>query len=98
MFEAFEELLNARIEGAIASGTYDLGVETLTAESLIVTDRRTIYTHPQAGAETRLFTITGRQRNIPYAGRGAGPASDHRASLLINEAPAGPPCRSRRRA
>src|SRR5262249_58899288 len=31
------------IEGAIASGTYDVGVETVTAESLKVTDRRTLY-------------------------------------------------------
>jgi hypothetical protein len=43
-------LLRARIEGAIASGTYDVGVETLTAESFVVTDRRTIYTHPGTGA------------------------------------------------
>ena len=29
-------------------GTYDLGVETVTAESLIVTDRRTLYVQPDA--------------------------------------------------
>ena len=46
LFAAFEQLLTARIEGAIASGTYDVGVETLTAESFVVADRRTIYTHP----------------------------------------------------
>ena len=46
LFTAFEQLLNARIEGAIASGSYDLGLETLTAESFVVTDRQTIYTHP----------------------------------------------------
>ena len=38
LFTVFEELLNARIEGAIASGTYDLGLETLTAESFVVTE------------------------------------------------------------
>ena len=46
LFTAFEQLLATRIEGAIASGTYDVGLETLTADSLTVTDRRTIYTHP----------------------------------------------------
>ena len=40
LFTAFEQLLNARIEGAIASGSYDLGLETLTAESFVVTTAR----------------------------------------------------------
>ena len=65
LFTAFEQLLSARIEGAIASGTYDVGLETLKAESFVVADRRTIYTHPATGAETRLLTITQRQRNRP---------------------------------
>ena len=65
LFTAFEQLLTARIEGAIASGTYDVGLETLRAESFVVTDRRTIYTHPGTGAETRLLTITQRERNHP---------------------------------
>jgi len=30
---AFEQLLTARIEGAIASGTYDVGLETLRADT-----------------------------------------------------------------
>ena len=53
------------IEGAIASGTYDAGLETLRAESFVVADRRVIYTHPATGAETRLLTITERRRNRP---------------------------------
>src|SRR5712664_4200636 len=39
LFTAFERLLAARIEGAIASGTYDAGLETLRAESFVVADR-----------------------------------------------------------
>ena len=58
LFTAFEQLLDAKVQGAIASGVYDVGLETLTAESFIVTDRKTIYTHPATGAETRLLTIT----------------------------------------
>jgi predicted RNA methylase len=65
LFTAFEQLLNARIEGAIAAGTYDVGLETLRAESFVVTGRQTIYTHPGTGAETRLLTIKQRQRNRP---------------------------------
>lgn len=86
LFTAFELLLTARIEGAVASGTYDHGLETLRAESFVVTDRRTIYVHPGTGAETRLLTITQRQRNHPVNLDDAlGRLSDHRAVLLINE-------------
>ena len=86
LFTAFEQLLDARVQGAIASGVYDLGLETLTAESFVVTDRKTIYTHPATGAETRLLTITERRRNRPMSlddalalTRGDG------ARLLVNE-------------
>src|SRR3546814_20195799 len=65
LFTAFERLLNAKIEGAIASGSYDVGLETLRAESFIVTDSRTIHVPPGNGAEARLLTITPRQRNRP---------------------------------
>lgn len=86
LFTAFERLLNAKIEGAIASGSYDVGLETLQAESFIVTDRRTIHVHPGTGAEARLLTITQRQRNRPVT---IAEALDHlddpRARLLINE-------------
>jgi len=86
LFTVFEQLLTARIEGAVASGTYDVGLETLRAESFVVTDRRTIYVHPSTGAETRLLTITQRQRNHPVNLNGAlAHLSDLRAILLINE-------------
>jgi predicted RNA methylase len=86
LFTAFERLLAARIEGAIASGTYDVGLETLRAESFVVTERRTIYVHPATGAETRLLTITRRERNHPVTLDDAlGRLSDHSAVLLVNE-------------
>jgi len=75
----------AKIEGALASGTYDVGVETLTAESLITTDRRALYVHPQSGAETQIFTITRRDRNRPFTlGEALDRANDPRARLLVN--------------
>ena len=86
LFTAFEQLLTARIEGAVASGTYDVGLETLRAESFAVTDRRAIYTHPGTGAETRLLTITQRERNRPVTlDEALDRLSDPRAVLLINE-------------
>ena len=86
LFTAFEQLLNARIEGAIAGGSYDLGLETLRAESFVITDRRTIHVHPASGAETRLLTITQRERNQPVSLDDAvARLDDPRAKLLINE-------------
>jgi predicted RNA methylase len=85
LFDTFEQLLTARIEGAIASGTYDIGLETLVAESFTVTDRRTIYAHPATGAETRLLTIQQRVRNQPMPLADAlDQATDPRAVLLVN--------------
>jgi len=66
LFAAFEDLLAARTEAAIAAGTHDAGMETIRAESLIVTDRRTVWKH-DSGAETRLFTIQRKDRNRPMA-------------------------------
>ncbi len=85
LFTAFEQLLTARIEGAIASGTYDVGLETLTAESFVVSDRQTIYTHPGTSAETRLLTIIRRERNRPVTvDEALDRLSDPRAILLVN--------------
>jgi len=86
LFTAFEQLLNAKIEGAIASGVYDVGLETLRAESFVVTDRRTIYTHPATGAETRLLTIIERRRNRPVTlDEALNHLADPRAALLVND-------------
>ena len=85
LFTVFEQLLAAKIEGAIASGTYDRGVETVVADSFTVTNRRTLYTHAATGAETRLFTLARRDRNQPMdlgeaLEKGTGP----QARLLVN--------------
>jgi hypothetical protein len=85
LFTAFEQLLNARVEGAIASGTYDVGLETLRAESFEITDRRTIHVHPGTGAETRLLTITQRLRNRPVTlDEALVHLSDRGGRLLVN--------------
>ncbi|WP_460290330.1 strawberry notch C-terminal domain-containing protein, partial [Bradyrhizobium diazoefficiens] len=86
LFTAFEQLLNAKVEGAIASGVYDIGLETLQADSFVVTGRHPIYTHPATGAETRLLTITERRRNRPMTlDQALDYLADARAVLLVNE-------------
>jgi len=85
LFTAFEQLLDAKVQGAIASGVYDIGLETLTAESFVVTDRKTIYTHPATGAETRLLTITEKRRNRPMLLEDAlAHLGDGQGKLLVN--------------
>jgi hypothetical protein len=83
VFEACEALLEANIEGAIASGTYDVGVETITAASLRIVERRTIYTHPSTGVEAQV--IARRDRSEPLT---LGDALDQGAKrgcgLLVN--------------
>ena len=85
LFTAFEELLESRIEGAIAAGVYDLGLETLRAESFRVTGSSVIYTHPGSGAETRLLTIAQKVRNTPLSLVDALDwLDDPKARLLVN--------------
>ena len=94
-FELFEELLSIRVEAAIASGTYDIGLETLIAESLLVTERRVLHTHERTGATTSLLTIRREDKNEPMSleavlavAKSSGSsflvnASSHRAALQI---------------
>jgi len=85
LFDVFDGLMRARIEAAIAAGTFDEGVETVTAESLRITLRQTIYTHASTGAETRVFTIARRDRTLALPLDAAlERARDPRARLLIN--------------
>ncbi|TIV02298.1 MAG: methylase [Mesorhizobium sp.] len=65
LFEVFEQLMTAKVEGAIAAGTCDKGLETITAESIVVTDRRTVYTHPVSGAQSHVLTVARKDRIRP---------------------------------
>lgn len=85
LFGVFEELIATRVQGAIASGIYDVGLETLHADSFVIRDRRTIYTHFGSGAETRLLTIVQKVRNRPVPlERALEHLRDPRAALLMN--------------
>ncbi|MFA7504677.1 MAG: strawberry notch C-terminal domain-containing protein, partial [Burkholderiaceae bacterium] len=85
LFTEFEHLLGTRIEGAIASGSYEVGLETLQAESFAVRERATIYTHPGTKAETRLLTIDRKDRNRPLTlDEALDHLRDRRTKLLVN--------------
>ncbi len=86
LFASFEELLAARIEGAIAAGAYDKGLETLTADRMTLKDRKLVYTHPVTGAQSHLLTIERMDRNRPMSLKDALHlvARDPRAKLMIN--------------
>jgi hypothetical protein len=82
-------LLTPRSRAPSQPGTYDLGLETLTAESFIVTDRQD-HLHPSRHRrETRLLTITERERNRRSRSTMRSTGSMIRARLLVNE-PLGP--------
>ena len=89
IFTAFEGLLVRRIEGAIASGVYEIGLETLQAESFVIADRTTIYVHPGTAAETQLLTITRKDRNRPLALADALHRATERGTRLLVNAKSG---------
>jgi predicted RNA methylase len=85
LFEAFEGLLAARIEHAVSAGVFEMGLETLRADSFLVTERRTIYTHPGTGAETRLLTIARKDRLQPRSlDEALAMVDDRGARMLVN--------------
>ena len=84
IFSEFEALLAAQIENAVAAGTYEVGLETIRAESLLITGRRAIATHA-TGAETTLYEVARKDRNQPLALVDAlDLAGTHRGVLLVN--------------
>lgn len=85
LFKVFEQLLSAKVESAIASGSYDIGLETLVADSFTVTGSEPIYVHPATGAETRLLSIAVRECNQPVTlDKALDLASEPGARLLVN--------------
>lgn len=85
LFDAFEQLLARRVQGAITAGVYDLGLETLHADSFVVQDRRIIHRHAETNAATTLVAIAERRKNRPVTVDQALVYLDHpKASLLLN--------------
>ncbi|MXW21379.1 MAG: methylase [Gammaproteobacteria bacterium] len=65
LFAELEERIAANIEQAVEAGTYELGVETVRADSLAIARRETLREHPGTGAATELVEIIRRDRLQP---------------------------------
>lgn len=65
IFECFGGLLEAIISDAMAAGTYEVGLETLTAEKFDIIERQDIYEHAASGATATALTVERTDRNYP---------------------------------
>ncbi len=90
LFAELESRIAANIEQAIEAGSYEVGVETVTADSLAVAGRETLYEHPGTGAATELVEIVRRDRLVPLTADAAleigerDPGPDDKPRLTVN--------------
>ena len=90
LFAELEERIAANIEQAMEAGAYEVGVETVRADSIAIAGRETLYEHPGTGAVTELVEIVRRDRLEPLdadTGLGIGarePGPDNKPRLAVN--------------
>ena len=87
LFAELEDRIAAGIEQAMEAGTYEVGVETVRADSLAVAGREALYEHPGAGAATELVEIVRRDRLEPTSADEAlriGEQTDGGPVLMVN--------------
>ena len=90
LFAELEARITANIEQAIEAGSYEVGVETVTADSLAVAGREELYEHPGTGAATELVEIVRRDRLVPLTADAAleigerDPGPDGKPRLAVN--------------
>ena len=90
LFAELEERIAANIEQAVEAGSYELGVETVTADSLAIAGRKTLYEHPGTGAVTELVEIVRRDKLEPLGAEPAleigtrDPGPDGKPRLVVN--------------
>ena len=90
LFAELEKRIAANIEQAIEAGSYEVGVETVTADSLAVAGRETLYEHPGTGAATELVEIVRRDKLVPLTAESAleigerDPGPDGKPRLAVN--------------
>ena len=87
LFAELEDRIAAGIEQAMEAGTYEVGVETVKADSLAAAGRETLYTHPGSGAATELVEIVRRDRMEPTSADEAfetGARTDGGPVLMVN--------------
>ena len=90
LFAELEARIASNIEQAIEAGSYEVGVETVTADSLTIAGRETLYEHPGTGAATELVEIVRRDRLVPLTANDAleignrEPGPDGKPRLAVN--------------
>ena len=90
LFAELEERIAANIEQAMEAGAYEVGVETVRADSLAIAGRETLYEHPGTGAVTELVEIIRRDRLEPLDADTAleigarEPGPDKKPRLAVN--------------
>ncbi|ACK70911.1 putative methylase/helicase [Gloeothece citriformis PCC 7424] len=86
LFEEFEVRLESKIEEAIATGSYEGGVETLKADNFRVLEHQVIYTHPKTGAQTDCVKIERKRKagvlRLPEA---LEMYQNYQGKLVVNE-------------
>ena len=65
LFTELETRIDENIDRAREAGTYEVGVETVRADSLTITARETLFEHPRSSAVTELVEIARRNRLVP---------------------------------
>ena len=88
LFAALETRIEANIETAIEAGTFERGVETIAADSLIAASRETVFAHEGSGAETEIVEILRCDRLVPLTADGAlslhAAGSSGKPRLMVN--------------
>ena len=90
LFAELENRIAANIEQAIEAGSYEVGVETVIADSLVIAGRETLYEHPGTGAVTEPVEIVRRDRLVPLTADAAleigarDPGPDGQPRLVVN--------------
>ena len=90
LFAELEARIAENIEQAVEAGTFEVGVETVRADSLVLAGRETLYEHPGTGAATELVEILRRDRLEPTTAETAiaigerEPGPDGKPRLFVN--------------
>ena len=71
LFAELEERIAALVAEAMESGSYDRGVETVHADSLVLASREPVFTHEATGAVTELCEIQRRDKLEPLTAEAA---------------------------
>ena len=90
LFAELEARIAENIEQAIEAGSFEVGVESVRADSLAIAGRETLFEHPGTGAVTELVEIVRRDKLEPLdadtaLGIGARePGTDDKPRLAVN--------------